>query len=137
MKSGVEVLAQHPGWRSKKAVKSSSNVPSATRRLAATLRSAASALERGRHTTAKKKLVSIVASQSEREANAALSAELAALHALQSACQVGLRDVPHQKQCQFFNASKPWIYRETCTCVRKPIADLEKTLADQLDCVEG
>lgn len=61
-----------------------------------------------------------------------LTAELAALHDLQSACQVALRDVPHQKGCLFFNASKPWSYRESCTCVRKPIVDLEKLLADQL-----
>lgn len=62
----------------------------------------------------------------------AFEAELVSLHNLQSACQVALRNVPHQKGCQFWDASKPWVYRDSCTCVRKIVADLERSLANQL-----
>jgi hypothetical protein len=68
-----------------------------------------------------------------------LDVELEALHDLQSACQVVLRDVPHQKGCRFHNWERygsmirARVYRENCSCIRKMAADLKRTLANQLD----
>jgi len=82
-KSGVEHLAQHPGWKTKRKRKARYVPPDA--------------LER----------------------------ELDALHNLQAACQVALRDVPHQKGCT------PQVTAE-CTCIRFEIVSLEALLAEQL-----
>jgi hypothetical protein len=81
-KSGVEHLAQHPGWKTK---------------------------------------------PRKRKEISALERELSALHDLQVACQVALRDVPHQKGCarQGHEAAE-------CTCIRFEIANLEALLAEQL-----
>lgn len=128
MKSGVEHLSQHPGWKSK------TKLPSAikNRELIAALRGAASALEHGRNATARKKLAVITeqdpkiadmenlvqlvtmgnTESDQLEAMAReilgtpipdLTDELAALHDLQADCQVALRDVPHQKGCIFWD----------------------------------
>lgn len=152
-KSGVEYLAKHPGWKTKG--KKRAQKPKQER-----LYRYADANTHTDHLTLAEAQkfqraqnggsivpMSDVGNSSihlnplEREARAGvifesdwdiLETELAALHDLQSTCQVVLRDVPHQKGCQFFDASKPWRYRESCTCIRKTVADLEHTLANQL-----
>lgn len=63
MKSGVEHLAAHPGWRSK-----GKNIAKSRRDLIAALRSAASALEHGRLATAKKKLALVASGESSHAA---------------------------------------------------------------------
>lgn len=57
----------------------------------------------------------------------ALGHELAALHNLQSAAQIALRDVPHQRDCARLGHEAA-----ECTCIRSQIAILEYTLHGQL-----
>lgn len=54
--------------------------------------------------------------------------ELAALHNLQAAAQIALREVSHQKICarQLHDAAE-------CTCIRADVAALEAKLAEHLD----
>ena len=71
--------------------------------------------------------------QSKTAEDVALDRELAALHDAQAACQVLLRDVPHQNGCKHFGTNPPLVYREDCTCIRKLATDLEFRLAQQLE----
>jgi hypothetical protein len=58
--------------------------------------------------------------------------ELSALHDLQSACQVALRDVPHQKGCVYFGKTARAALRAPalCGCILNKIAGLEFSLSE-------
>lgn len=104
-KSGVEYLAKHPGWKTKKRKRKDGRTWPGLRDKSPAVRAIT------------------------RQVKDALERELDALHNLQAACQVVLRDVPHQKDC-----GRHVTKHAECTCIRADVAALEYKLSQQLDC---